>query len=164
MSPRDTSDHYPLWVALTRTHYFLRRLREKELKKMGLSIAQSTVLAIIHRSESGTFDATPAEIAKQLLRAPSTTTELIDRMVEQEMVKKVQDLDRKNMVRVEMTDWGRELYYKSIEVEYFKKIFSKLTVKRRQRLVSYLNTLANSAMDDIYNKRRTAGRRNPMSI
>ncbi len=165
MSPRDTSDHYPLWVALTRTHYFLRKLREKELKKMGLSMAQSTVLAIIHRSESETFDATPAEIAKRLLKAPSTTTELIDRMVDQGMVKKVQDLDRKNMVRVEMTESGRELYYRSIEVEYFKKIFSKLTVKRRQRLVSYLDTLAESAMDDIYNiKGRTTKRRNPRSI
>ena len=154
MSPRDTSDHYPLWVALTRTHYYLRKLREKELKKMGLSVAQSTVLAIIHRSESADFDPTPAEIAKQLLKAPSTTTELIDRMVDQGMVKKVQDLDRKNMVRVEMTELGSKLYDKSIEVEYFSKIFSKLTPKRRQRLISYLNTLIESATDIVYGRKR----------
>ena len=61
MKNRNAPDHYPLWVALTRTHYYLRKLREKELKKMGLSVAQSTVLAIIHGMPDN-VDATPAEL------------------------------------------------------------------------------------------------------
>ena len=148
MSSNNASDQYPLWVALTRTHYYLRKLREKELKKMGLSMTQSTLLAIIHRARTGDFEATPVEISKQLLRAPSTTTELIDRMVDQGMVRKVQDLDRKNMVRVEMTDLGEDLYRKSVQVEYFSKIFSKITPKRRQSLISHLTTLAEAAIDN----------------
>jgi DNA-binding MarR family transcriptional regulator len=150
MTGRNAPDNYPLWVAITRTHYFLRKLREKELKKLGLSVAQSTVLAIIHRTRDLDVDATPAEISKQLLRAPSTTTELIDRMVDLGMVRKVQDLERKNMVRVEMTELGEELYSKSVKVEYFSKIFSRLTPRRRHSLVSYLSTLADAATNVVY--------------
>lgn len=152
MSSKKAPDQYPLWVALTRTHYYLRRLREKELKKIGLSMAQSTVLAIIHRAQVGDFEATPVEISKQLLKAASTTTELIDRMVDLGMVRKVQDLERKNMVRVEMTGLGEDLYRKSVQVEYFSKIFSKLTHKRRHSLIAHLTTLAEAAVD---NHRRT---------
>ena len=145
MKDRNAPEHYLLWVAITRTHYFLRKLREKELKKMGLSVAQSTVLAIIH-GMSDDVDATPAEISKRLLRAPSTTTELIDRMVDLGLVRKVQDLDRKNMVRVEMTELGQTIYDKSVKVEYFSKIFSKLTPRRRHSLIAYLDTLSTKAM------------------
>jgi DNA-binding MarR family transcriptional regulator len=148
MKSKNVLDHYPLWVAITRLHYYLRKLREKELQKLKLSMAQSTVLAIIHRSKEGGFEATPVEISKQLLRAPSTTTELIDRMVDQGLVRKVQDLSRKNMVRVEMTASGEELYRKSIQVEYFSKIFSKITPKRRQSLITYLNSLTEAAIDN----------------
>jgi DNA-binding MarR family transcriptional regulator len=130
----------------------MRKLREKELKKMGLSIGQSTVLAILHRTREINVDATPAEISKQLLKAPSTTTELIDRMVDKGMVRKVQDLERKNMVRVEMTDLGQELYDKSIKVEYFSKIFSKLTPRRRQSLMAYLDTLAEAAINTAFKR------------
>jgi len=150
MQSRNAPDNYSLWVALTRTQYFLRKLREKELKKMGLSVMQSTVLAILHRTRDTDVDATPVEISKQLLRAPSTTTELIDRMVGQGMVQKVQDLERKNMVRVEMTEMGEALYNKSVTVEYFSKIFSKVTPRRRQSLILYLDTLTEAAMDTVY--------------
>ena len=150
MKDRNAPEHYLLWVAITRTHYFLRKLREKELKKMGLSVAQSTVLAIIHRTRDVDTDATPAEISKQLLRAPSTTTELVDRMVDQGLVRKVQDLERKNMVRVEMTELGEKLYAKSVKVEYFSKIFAKLTPRRRHSLIEYLNALGDEAMSTVH--------------
>jgi MarR family transcriptional regulator, organic hydroperoxide resistance regulator len=152
MSKRIAPDNYPLWVALMRTHYFLRRLREKELKKLGLSMAQSTVLAIIYGTKNTQADSTPAEISKQLLKAPSTTTELIDRMVDLGMVRKVQDLERKNMVRVEMTELGEELHSKSRQVEYFSKIFSKVTPKRRQSLITYLDALGDAAIGTLYKR------------
>ena len=148
MKNRNAPDHYPLWVALTRTHYYLRKLREKELKKMGLSVAQSTVLAIIHGMPDN-VDATPAEISKRLLKAPSTTTELIDRMVDQGLVRKIQDLERRNMVRVEMTELGQKLYDRSIKVEYFSKMFAKLTPRRRHSLIAYLDTLGDAAMSTV---------------
>ncbi|MBT3362507.1 MAG: MarR family transcriptional regulator [Chloroflexi bacterium] len=157
MGKKVAIDNYPLWVALMRTHYFLRKLREKELKKIGLSMAQSTVLAIIHSTKNTQADSTPAEISKQLLKAPSTTTELIDRMVEQGMVRKVQDLERRNMVRVEMTELGEELHSQSRQVEYFSKIFSKVTPRRRQSLITYLDTLGDAAIKTMYkNAKRLA--------
>ena len=152
MKNRNAPEHYLLWVAITRTHYFLRKLREKELKKMGLSIAQSTVLAIIHRTRDVDIDATPVEISKQLLKAPSTTTELIDRMVDQGLVRKIQDLERKNMVRVEMTELGQKLYDKSVKVEYFSKIFAKLTPRRRHSLIAYLDAVADAAISAVYKR------------
>ena len=152
MKSRNAPDHYPLWVAITRTHYYLRKLREKELKKMGLSVAQSTVLAIIHRAKEADFDATPAEISKQLLKAPSTTTELIDRMVDQGLVRKIQDLERRNMVRVEMTELGQQLYDKSVKVEYFSKMFAKLTPRRRHSLIAYLDILGDVAMSTVHKR------------
>ena len=144
MKSKNAVNHYPLWVALTRSHYYLQKLRNEQLKKIGLSMTQSTVLAIVHRSKLFGVDATPAEISKNLLKAPSTTTELISRMVDQGMVKKVQDLERRNMVRIELTELGKSLYEKSINVDYFSKIFSKLEPKRRKRLITDLSFLIDS--------------------
>jgi DNA-binding MarR family transcriptional regulator len=73
-------------------------------------------------------------------------------MVIKGMVRKVQDLERKNMVRVEMTELGQELYDKSIKVDYFSIIFSKLTPRRRQSMISYLDKLADAANDVVYKR------------
>lgn len=149
MKRPDSSDNHSLWVVITRTHYYMHKLREKELKRMGLSIAQSTVLAILNDLNKTALATTPAEISKQLLKAPSTTTELIDRMVDQGLVNKIQDLERKNMVRVEMTERGKELYQKSIEVKHFSGIFAELSPEKHESLKSYLYTLLDATMKEL---------------
>lgn len=140
-----TSNNLALWVALTRSYYYMRRIREKELKKIGLSVAQSTVLAIIDECEEQGTDATPVAISKRLLKAASTTTEILDRMVKKGLIIRINDLERKNMVRVHMTDMGREMFERSRQVRYFDSIFAKLTPAKRNSLKAYLNLLTDVA-------------------
>ena len=154
MKKYPTPGDYELWVALTRAYYHTHKIREKELRSMGLTIAQSTVLDIIDECNKSGVDCTPVEISKQLLKAGSTTTEIINRMEVAGLVRKVQDLDRKNMVRVEMTSKGEELYEKSRMVEYLHKVFTKVTSGRRYSLLSYLNKLSEAARTLARKRRR----------
>ncbi|MCX6013089.1 MAG: MarR family transcriptional regulator [Chloroflexi bacterium] len=149
MKKQNTPDNYALWVAMTRLHYYMVKLREKELKQMGMTITQSTILAIVDQLEQLGLVATPAEISKRLLKAPSTTTELIDRMVEQGIFRRVQDLKRKNMVRIEITELGKETYEKSITVQSFAGIFTKLSPSKRASMISYLDCLLNATRKEI---------------
>jgi len=61
--------------------------------------------------------ATPSEISRWLLREPHSTSGLITRMEKDGLVTKVDDLERKNMLRVAMTEKGREAYEKSTDRE-----------------------------------------------
>ena len=100
------ADH-DLWILLTHTRYAIYRAREKELLRYGVSPEQVGVLFIIQALGSR---ATPSEIARSILRQPHTVSALIERMAEKGLVKKMHDLDRKNLVRVSLTEKGQKVY------------------------------------------------------
>jgi DNA-binding MarR family transcriptional regulator len=139
-------EYYELWVLLQQAHYMLGKLREKELKELDVSMTQSKVLAIIKSLKS---PATPAEIARRVLRAPHTVSELISRMVAQGLVRKVKDLDRKNMVRIEITQKGEQAYEKSTEMKYMSEVVSQLPATDRKNLNSYLIRLRDLASEKV---------------
>jgi len=152
-----TPDNYALWVALTRAYYYMHKIREKELHRIGLTVAQSTVLDIIDELDKSDIDVILVEISKRLLKAASTTTEIMKRMEVNGLVRRIQDLDRKNIVRIEMTDRGKALYEQSRGVKYLKDVFTKVTPGRRYSLLTYLNKLTEAAMNLAAKRRRKQG-------
>jgi len=146
LNPQTSNEYYKLWVLLEQAHYIIGKIREKELKEIDVSITQAQVLAII---ESLDFPATPAEISRRVLRAPHTVSELISRMVSQGLVRKVKDLERKNMVRIEITEKGEQVYERSKRMKYISEVVSQLPAPDRKNLDSYLTRLRNLAMEEV---------------
>jgi len=144
--PISSEEYYELWVLLQQTHYIMGKLREKELKELNVSITQAKVLAIIKSLDS---PATPAEIARRVLRAPHTVSELITRMAAQGLVCKIKDLDRKNMVRIEITSKGEQVYEESKRMKYISEAMSRMPSADRKNLDSYLMRLRDLAIEKI---------------
>src|SRR5512137_2181453 len=102
-----SDEDHDLWMLLTHTRYAIYRSREKELQRYGVSPEQVGVLFIIQALDNR---ATPSEIARFILRQPHTVSALIERMAEKGFVKKDHDLDKRNLVRVSLTDKGQRVY------------------------------------------------------
>ena len=146
LNPIISEEYYELWVLLQQAHYIMGKLREQELKELNVSITQAKVLAIIKSLDS---PATPAEIARHVLRAPHTVSELISRMAAQGLVHKVKDLDRKNMVRIEITDKGEQVYEESKKMKYVSEAMSQLPEADRKNLNTYLIRLRDLASEKV---------------
>ena len=94
-------------------------------------------------------EATPAEIARWLFREPHSISELLSRMERDGLVRRVKDLCRKNLVRIVLTEKGREVYHKSTKRELVCEIMSSLSEEERQQLRSCLQKLRDKALKEL---------------
>ncbi len=135
-----------LWVLLAQAKDAIHKARNRELDKYNTSIWRSAVLV---RIEALGDKATPAQISRWLLREPHSTSELLTRMEKEGLVKRVKDLDKKNMVRVVMTEKGRELRDKLHEAEACRDIVSCLSEEECNFMWSCLRKLRDQALKKI---------------
>ena len=136
-----------LWMLLHQTCDAIIKARENALRKqVGISRMQASVLFIVKAVDG---PATPAEISRWLFREPHSVSGLLNRMEKDGLVKKVKDLDRKNLIRVAMTEKGEEAYQQSGDITVVPKILSCLSRKKRENLRAYLETLRNKALEEL---------------
>jgi DNA-binding MarR family transcriptional regulator len=141
-----SEESYGLYILLAQTREALYKARGKELNKYGISPRQSAVLFII---KSIGENATPAEISRRLFRKPHSVAGILDRMEEQGLIKKSKDLERKNMIRVSITEKGEKAYSQCSKREAPSKLFSALSVRERRALESSLRKLRTAALEEI---------------
>jgi DNA-binding MarR family transcriptional regulator len=145
-------EDFKLLVALHHTTNAIVRAREKELYQYGLTYMQAAVLFTIQTVGDR---ATPAEIARWLFREAHSVSGLINRMEKAGLVTKVKDLDRKNWVRVAMTEKGEQAYSDAIKRESLHKIMSTLSNEDRKALRRHLKLLRDRAINELDSHRRT---------
>ena len=135
-----------LWVMLHQARDAIFKIREKELQKYGISATKASVLfnvvAIGH-------EATPARISRHLLRESHSVSSILDRMEKQGLVSKAKDLDRKNKVRVFLTDKGWQVYQTTAKRKSIRRIMSCLSDEERQQLASSLKKLRTKALKEL---------------
>jgi DNA-binding MarR family transcriptional regulator len=129
---------YNLWVLLHQTTDAALRARQKELDQFDISVIEVGVLVVIQAIGE---KATPSEISRRIFREPHSVSALLNRMEKKGLLTKTQDLDRKNMVRVSITEKGRQAYNKSTGRKSIHKIISALSEEERQQLRACLEKL-----------------------
>ena len=134
---------YNLWVLLRQTRDAMVKARERELEKVGISSIQAAVLFTI---QAIGMEATPAEISRRLVREPHSVSGLLNRMEKQGTIRRVKDLPKRNMVRVEMTDKGREAYEQSTKRLSMHETLTALSDDEKKHLWDYLEKLRDRAM------------------
>jgi len=134
---------YLLYLLLRRTAHVMSKVRSRELIKHGLSTIQVGVLLIVYTMGDKT---TPTEIARQMHREPHSISSLVRRMEKDGLVNRVRDLDRKNQIRVELTQEGLKAYYQSTNREAILSMFSSLSEEERKYLKSSLEKLRGKAL------------------
>ena len=134
------------WIILARTRDVVLRNRVKELYKYDLSTRQSTVLIVL---EALGGEANPAEISRWVVREPHSISDFLKRMERDGLVKRVKDLDRKNMIRVVLTDKGREAVDNTRKMESIHKVMSSLSEEEHQQLRNILVKLWDKALEEL---------------
>jgi MarR family transcriptional regulator, organic hydroperoxide resistance regulator len=135
-----------MWLLLTRARYAIYRAREKELQRYGISPEQVSILFIVQALGKR---ATPAAISRYIIRQPHTVSALVDRMAKRGLVKKVKDLDRKNLVRVVLTDKGQKAYDVSTKRGPIHRIMGSMGKEERKQFKATLEKLLVKARKEI---------------
>jgi len=137
---------YELWVLLHQACDAMGRARDDELREIGISKIQAAVLFIIKAIDG---PATPAEISRWVFREPHTVFGLLKRMEKQGLVRRVKDLERRNMIRVTITEKGEEACRRSRDMKVIRTILSSLSPEQRDNLKPYLEILRKRALEKL---------------
>ena len=142
-----------LWVLLGQTRDIIRKAIKRELEQFNVTSRQAAVLLVVQANDE---KITPAEISRQLFREPHTISAVLKRMEKQGLLTRNKDLSKKNLIRVALTDEGRNLYLKtSKQRKSIHKIFSSLSKEEVKQLSSCLEKLKRRGMKEIGMKRDT---------
>jgi DNA-binding MarR family transcriptional regulator len=137
---------YALWWKIIRTQRLVNKSRTNELfQKYQITGAEAAALFAIKVIGS---EATPASISRFLLRTPHSIWSLLERMEREGCIKRIKDLERKNQVRVVLTEKGKRIYNESSSRESIHKIMAVLSIEERQQLSNYLDKLQAAALSD----------------
>lgn len=135
-----------LWVLLSQARDLMVEAMEAEMSESGVTAVQGWVLFIIKSLGGAT---TPAEIAKWMLRRPNSVSAILSRMAKIDLVKVGKDQERRGMLRVTMTEKGEQTLRYALKRETVGKIVSSLPDEAQKQLISYLETLRNSAFRQV---------------
>jgi DNA-binding MarR family transcriptional regulator len=129
---------YDLWILLTQARNLVFRTRELELFRYGLTPEQALILCIVNNSEK---TLSPAEISRLTFRKPHTLSAMIERMEEKGLIKKTADPDRKNMIRITITEKGKKAYELTSKRGPIHRIMSSINSEEREDLKSTLEKI-----------------------
>ena len=135
-----------LWTVLHQARDAVFKFREKELQKIGISTAIAEVLFTI---EDIGYRATPTEISSHLVREFHSVSSILSRMEKKGLVKKVNDLERKNLVRIYITDKGKQVYHEARKRESILNILSCLSETEVMQLALPLKKLRDEALKSL---------------
>jgi len=140
-----TSTH-ALWQAFTRTHHVISKVRQKELRQHGMTVNQAAILFTVLRLKG---HATPAAISRQMFWELHTVSEQLKRMEAKGLIRKVRDLGRRNLIRVEVTEKGVEVYRRSARRRSARETMSALTEEEQLQLWGLLSKLRVKALHEL---------------
>jgi MarR family transcriptional regulator, repressor for mepA len=135
-----------LWVDLINTKRAISKVRQKELIPFKITPEQTGILFELTEAN---YDPTPADLSRKLLRDPSSITIMLNRMETSGLISKTIDPVNKNLIRVLITEKGRELYGKIVNRISVYRIFSGLDDKQCQELQTFLDILQSRASEEL---------------
>lgn len=138
--------NYRLWVLLRQVGLLMTELRREDLLKYEMSPAQAATLRSV--AHLGPI-ATPAEISRWLMRKPHTITHLLNRMEKCGQIKKVKDMERRNQVRIALTEKGRQDYDAVKEAEYTHFLLDILDESEKEILAGCLNKIRTKLLEEL---------------
>ena len=136
---------FDFWILMERAHYLMKRIRERKLRAIGLSIAKMKILNIIYRITNRNGKATPGALAQLLFKAPSTITERLNRLEADGHITRTTDPNNRSVVFLELTDKGQDSVVQAREMRTLSRIISKIPHEKRQSMMDGFNVLLDNA-------------------
>ena len=135
-----------LYQLLARTDHIVAKARSKELRQYGITMNDAIVLFTAVRLKR---QATPANLSRPLFWEPPTVSEQLKAMEAKGLIRKVRDLERHNLIRVEVTEDGLNAYRESSRRKSTRKVMSVLSNDEQVRLWTLLAKIRQSAMREL---------------
>jgi len=135
---------FKLWVLLHQTRDAIQKTADKELRRFGLSPMEAALIYAVHSIGDR---ATPAEISRWLFRESHSVSGLLDRMQKKGLIRRSKDLDKKNLVRVSLTEKAQQFYNTYAEMKAIQAVLSCLSEADRECLGASLEKLRDRALD-----------------
>lgn len=111
-----------------------------------MTVREAVVLFTVLRLKG---HATPAAISRQLFWELHTVSEQLKSMEAKGLIKKVHDLGRRNLIRVEVTEKGVEVYRRSARRRSERETMSTLTKEEQLQLWALLAKLRTKALHEL---------------
>jgi len=137
---------FKLWWLMNRTRDAMFKVRARELRKSDISVRQAGALLVIKVLGDR---AILADVARWLFKEQHSVCGLISRMEKDGLVKRFKDLEKKNLVRVEMTEKGRQACEDSLKRDAIHHVISALSEEERKQFGSCLMKLRSKALEDL---------------
>jgi DNA-binding MarR family transcriptional regulator len=135
--------NYRLAMLLRQAADALLRARQSELQRIGVTtIEAATLLAIDDLGER----ALPMRISEWILRRPNSTSSLLQRMEQDRLVERAYDLEHRNLVRMQLTDHGREILKKVADRSSVEAVFDALSEDEKGHLETLLLHVRTAAL------------------
>jgi DNA-binding MarR family transcriptional regulator len=135
-----------LYQMITRTRQVIIKARKTELRKYGVPAVYVAAMNAIVRLKKR---ATPANISKALFLEPHSVSELLSKMEELGLIRRLKDLERKNYVRAELTEAGYEKFRDSLKIESIKDMMSVLSPEEKKQLWRLLSRIRSQALSQL---------------
>lgn len=145
-SQKELIQNFMVIYDMGKTRDALRKLRERELRKFGLTPEQCGALICIHSLNNNT---TPTEISKWLFRKANSMTILLRRMQNMGLIDWKRDPIKKSQTRVSLTKKGYEAYEHAIEFNSVDFIAQILKEKELKQLLSLLFIIRKQAFINL---------------
>ena len=137
------------WGLLNQLRDTMIRLRDREIRALGITSMQGGVLWVLRALEKDGIPATPAEISRRLFRQPPTTLALLNRMVKLGLIT-TENVEGRRQVLVALTDKGRDTYRAfATKREVIPRVIGSLPAEERLQLRSSLAKLRQKAREEM---------------
>ena len=137
------------WGLLNQLRDTMIRLRDREIRALGITSIQGGVLWVLRTLEKEGIPATPAEISRRIFRRPPTTLALLNRMVKLGLIT-TENVEGRRQVLVTLTDKGRDTYRAfATKREVIPRVIGSLPPEERLQLRSSLTKLRQKAREEI---------------
>ena len=142
-------EEHEFWGLLNQLRDTMIRLRDREIKALGITSMQGGVLWVLRELEKEGVLATPAEVSRRLFRQPPTTLALLDRLVKLGLIT-TENVEGRRQVLVALTDKGRDTYRAfATKREVIPRIIGSLSPEERLQLRSSLAKLRQKAREEL---------------
>jgi MarR family 2-MHQ and catechol resistance regulon transcriptional repressor len=130
MTLKSDFEDFELYKLLHDTATLAGKVRQKELKKYGISTSQCAVLDCVHSSKN----VTPTQISRWVLRESQSISMILNRMEKGGLIIRTPSVKRKNVIYLTLTEKGLEVYNLISKRVAIHKMMRELSQEDRDHL------------------------------
>lgn len=136
------TEEYKVALLLRHVDLLITKARRNELEYLEVTPPQ---MGILHFVQEDGKPCTVLKLRQTMLHSNSSLVAVLNRMEKKGLIQRKSDPRSKKFTRIVVTDKGKEIYKKAMNLSAFNTIISSLSLEDMQCFKQYLNVLKQAA-------------------